>query len=61
MQRDVVGSEPRRKMPRFLPESTQVADRKTVAPEPRRFAQVPVSRALSVCGEVAERLKAAVC
>jgi hypothetical protein len=38
-----------------------VADQKTVAPRPRRFAQVPILRTLSVCGEVAERLKAAVC
>jgi hypothetical protein len=38
-----------------------VADRKTVASRPRRFAQVPIFRILSVCGEVAEWPKAAVC
>jgi hypothetical protein len=42
-------------------ESALVADQKTVAPRPGRFAQVPVLRILNVCGEVAERLKAAVC
>jgi hypothetical protein len=46
---------------RFLAEFTQVADRKTVAHRQQRFAQVLISRTLSVCGEVAERLKAAVC
>ena len=46
---------------RFLAESTQLADRKTVAPRRRRFVQVPFLRILTLCGEVAERLKAAVC
>jgi hypothetical protein len=41
--------------------SAQVSDRKTVAARPRRFEQVPILRILTVCGEVAERLKAAVC
>ena len=46
---------------RFPAEITQAADRKTVASWQKRFAQVLISRTLSVCGEVAERLKAAVC
>ena len=46
---------------RFLAEFTQVADQKTVASWQKRFAQVLISRTLSGRGEVAERLKAAVC
>jgi hypothetical protein len=45
----------------FLAEFAQVADRKTVASWQKRFEQVLISRTLSDCGEVAERLKAAVC
>jgi hypothetical protein len=36
------------------------ADSKTVAPWQKCYAQVPVFRILTVCGEVAERLKAEV-
>jgi hypothetical protein len=46
---------------RFPGQSAQIADRKTAAARSSRFAQVPVLRILNVCGEVAERLKAAVC
>jgi hypothetical protein len=48
-------------MSRFVPKSAQVAERKTVACGQRCFAQVLISRTLSVCGEVAEWPKAAVC
>jgi hypothetical protein len=61
MQRDEVGAELQWESLRFLAEFAQVAGRKTVAQRPRCFAQVLTSRILSVCGEVAERLKAAVC
>ena len=46
---------------RILAKSAQVADRKTVALQIETFTQVLISRTLTVCGEVAERLKAAVC
>jgi hypothetical protein len=61
MQRDEVGAELQWESLRFLAQFAQVADRKTVACCQRCFAQVLISRTLSVCGEVAERLKAAVC
>jgi hypothetical protein len=56
-----VSAERQWKMSRFLAESALMADRKTVAPRPGRFAQLPVLRILNAYGEVAERLKAAVC
>ena len=46
---------------RILAKFAQVADRKTVAPLSSTFTQVPLLRILGVYGEVAERLKAAVC
>jgi hypothetical protein len=46
---------------RILAEFAQVSVRKTVAALIERFTQVLISRTLTVCGEVAERLKAAVC
>ena len=46
---------------RILAEFAQVSVRKTVAARIEQFAQVPIVRILTVCGEVAERLKAAVC
>jgi hypothetical protein len=46
---------------RIQAEFAQVSVRKTVAARIKPFTQVLVSRTLSVCGEVAERLKAAVC
>ena len=46
---------------RIQAEFAQVSVRKTVAARIEPFTQVLVSRILSVCGEVAERLKAAVC
>jgi hypothetical protein len=55
------GAQKRWKMSRSLAESALVADQKTVAARPGRFAEVPVLRPLNVCGEVAERLKASVC
>ena len=61
MQRDEVGAELQWESLGFLAEFAQVADRKTAAPRSGTFTQVPVLRILSVCGEVAERLKAAVC
>ena len=45
----------------FMAEFTQVADLRTVASWQKCFEQVLISRTLSVRGEVAERLKAAVC
>jgi hypothetical protein len=45
----------------ILAEFAHVADRRTVALRSRRFTQVLILRILGVCGEVAERLKAAVC
>jgi hypothetical protein len=56
-----VNAEPQWEMSRFLAESALEADRKTVAIPPQGFAQVRALRILTVCGEVAERLKAAVC
>ena len=61
MQRDEVGAELRWESLGFLAEFAQVAGRKTVALRARCFTQVPILRILGVCGEVAERLKAAVC
>jgi hypothetical protein len=46
---------------RVLAKSAQVSDRKTVASRMETFTQVLILRILGVCGEVAERLKAAVC
>jgi hypothetical protein len=46
---------------RILAKSAQEADRKTVVTRIEMFTQVPLLRILGVCGEVAERLKAAVC
>ena len=43
----------------FLGEIFEAAKNRRLLPRP--FAQVLISRTLSVCGEVAERLKAAVC
>jgi hypothetical protein len=61
MQRDEVGAELQWESLRFLARFAQVTDRKTVTSYQRHFAYVLTSRTLSVCGEVAERLKAAVC
>jgi hypothetical protein len=60
-RRDVVGAHRQSESLRILAKSAQVADRKTVAFRSRRFTQVVILRILGVCGEVAERLKAAVC
>ena len=46
---------------RILAKSAQLADRKTVALRSRRLRKCLILRILGVCGEVAERLKAAVC
>jgi hypothetical protein len=46
---------------RILAKFAQVAVRKTVAIRIETFTQVLILRILGVCGEVAERLKAAVC
>ena len=46
---------------RILAKIAQVSERKTVAPRSEMFTQVLILRILGVCGEVAERLKAAVC
>jgi hypothetical protein len=46
---------------RFVPKSAQAAEGKTVACGQRCVAQVLISRTLTVCGEVAEWPKAAVC
>ena len=46
---------------RIQAEFAQVSVRKTVAARIEPFAQVQIVRILGVCGEVAERLKAAVC
>ena len=45
----------------ILAEFAQISVRKTVAARSDPFTQVLISRTLTVCGEVAERLKAAVC
>ena len=46
---------------RILAEFAQVSVRKTVAARIEPFTQVLFSRTFRICGEVAERLKAAVC
>jgi hypothetical protein len=46
---------------RIQAKSAQVTDQKTVALRSISFTQVLILRILGVCGEVAERLKAAVC
>ena len=46
---------------RIVAEFAQVSVQKTVAARIEPFAQVLIVRILGVCGEVAERLKAAVC
>ena len=46
---------------RILAKFAQVAVRKTVVLRIKTFTQVLISRTLSVCGEVAEWPKAAVC
>jgi hypothetical protein len=61
MQCDEASPQLQREKSNFLAESALAADRKPVAPRLRRVAQVPILRILTVCGEVAERLKAAVC
>ena len=61
MQCGEVNAEPQWETSRFLAQIRTIADRKTVALRSEAFTQVLISRTLSVCGEVAERLKAAVC
>ena len=60
-QRDDVSADRQWEDLRILVKSVQVSVRKTVAARIEPFTQVLISRTLSVCGEVAERLKAAVC
>jgi hypothetical protein len=61
MQYREMNAELQREISIFLAEIAQVSDRKTVAHRSETFTQVPVLRILTVRGEVAERLKAAVC
>ena len=60
-QRDDVSADRQWEGLRILAKSAQVSDRKTVAPRIETFTQVLILRILSVCGEVAEWPKAAVC
>jgi hypothetical protein len=60
-QRDDVSADRQWDRLRILAEFAQVSVRKTVAARIEPFTQVLIVRILGVCGEVAERLKAAVC
>jgi hypothetical protein len=60
-QCDDVRADRERESLRIQAEFAQVSVRQTVAARIEPFTQVLISRTLSVCGEVAERLKAAVC
>jgi hypothetical protein len=60
-RRDDVNADRQSENLRILAKFAQVSDRKTVAPRAEMFTQVLILRILGVFGEVAERLKAAVC
>ena len=60
-QCDDVRADRERESLRIQAEFAQVSVRKTVTARSEPFTQVLVSRTLSVCGEVAEWPKAAVC
>ena len=60
-RRDDVSADRQWESLRILAEFAQVSVRKTVAARLEPFTQVLIVRILGVCGEVAERLKAAVC
>ena len=60
-QCDDVRADRERESLRIPAKFAQVSVRKTVAARSEPFTQVLISRTLTLCGEVAERLKAAVC